>query len=147
LVHLQVDGDVVDSHIFWTNGSAGTDKTTVVHTVAKTCQERGILGVSFFCSHNNVDCSNPKLIFTTIAYQLEQLFPPFKDVVTAVMQSNHKIGTFDLLYQLKELIIEPLCTTGTSFPPSCMVTIDALDECKDDSTISIILTSLSLQCQ
>ncbi|KIM76258.1 hypothetical protein PILCRDRAFT_12869 [Piloderma croceum F 1598] len=139
----RVDPDAVDSRIFWINGSAGTGKTTIAYTVARTCQERGILGASFFCSHDKVDCSNPKLIFTTIAYQLGQFFPPFKDKVTAVLKSNPEIAYSDLSFQLKELIVEPLRTIGDSFP-FCVVVIDALDECKDDTTISVILASLSI---
>ena len=130
--------------LFWINGSAGTGKTTIAYTIVRTCQERGILGASFFCSCDNAECSNPKLIFTTIAYQLGQFFPPFKDKVTAVIKSNSEIGNSDLLYQLKELIIQPLHMIGQSFP-FCVVVINALDKCKDDSTISVILASLSMQ--
>jgi NACHT domain len=140
---LQVSDDTMDFRIFWINGTAGMGKTIIAHTISSTCKECGILGASFFCSCDNADCSDPKLIFTTIAYQLRHLFPQFKDQITAVLRSNHEIGTSDLLYQLKELIVAPLCTLGDSFP-SCVVVIDALNECKDDSTISMILASLSM---
>jgi hypothetical protein len=134
----------VDSRIFWINGTAGTGKTTIAHHVSSTCKDHGILlGASFFCSRDNADCSNPKLIFTTIAYQLGQLFPRFKDKVAAVLKSNREIGLSDLSYQLKEIIVTPLRTIGDSIPP-CVVVIDALDECKDDSTTSVILESLSM---
>ena len=142
-VDTRINSDAVDSRIFWINGSAGTGKTTIAYTVARTCKDRGILGASFFCSRDNADCSNPKLIITTIAYQLGQFFPPFKDEVTAVLKSHREIGSSDLSYQLKELIVEPLRTIGKSFP-FCVVVIDALDECDDDSTISGILAALSM---
>lgn len=134
--------DTLNYPVFWINGTAGTGKTTIAYTIAKTCEERGILGASFFCSRDNAECSNPKLIYPTIAYQLGQFFPPFKDEVAAIIKSNSDIGYSELWYQLKKLIIEPLHTVGPSFP-SCVVVIDALDECKDDSIISVILTSLS----
>jgi Cdc6-like AAA superfamily ATPase len=142
-VDTQVDDDAMDSRVFWINGPTGTGKTTIAHTVAKTCKDRGILGASFFCSRDNADCSNPKLIFTTIAYQLGQFFLPFKDEITAVLKSNREIGSSDLSYQLKELVVKPLLALGKSFP-FCVVVIDALDECDDDSTISVILASLSM---
>jgi hypothetical protein len=45
--------------------------------------------------------------------------------------------------ELKRLIfINPLRSLAGSFPP-CVVVIDALDECKDSGTTSIILSSLS----
>ena len=136
----QVD-DTPDSRIFWINGSAGTGKTTIANTVARTCKKRGILGASFFCSREE-DYSTPKLLFTTIAYQLGQFFPPFKDEVSAVLKSNHEIGYSDPSYQLQELIVGPLRTIGDTFP-FCVVVIDAIDECQDDSTISVILASLA----
>jgi hypothetical protein len=139
----QVGDDTVDPRIFWINGSAGTGKTTIAYTVSSICMDQGILGASFFCSRDNAECSNPKLIFPTIAYQLGQLFTPFKDQVAAVLKSNREIGNSDLSYQLKELIVKPLSTVRYSLPP-CVVVIDALDECKDDSTISVILASLSI---
>jgi hypothetical protein len=43
---------------------------------------------------------------------------------------------------LEQLIVIPLRTLGESFPP-CVVVLDALDECKDSGTTSIILSSLS----
>lgn len=133
----------MNSRIFWINGTAGTGKTTIAYTVSKACKERGILGASFFCSRDDADCSNPKLIFPTIAYQLGELFPRFKDKVEAVLKSNREIIFSDLSYQLKELIVTPLRTIGDSIPPWVIV-IDALDECKDDNTISVILASLSM---
>ena len=134
----------MDSRIFWINGTAGTGKTTIANHVSSTCKDHGILlGASFFCSRDNADCSNPKLIFTTIAYQLGQLFPQFKDEVAAVLRSDREIGLSDPSYQLKELVVTPLRTIGDSIPP-CVVVIDALDECKDDRTISVILESLSM---
>jgi WD40 repeat protein len=45
-------------------------------------------------------------------------------------------------YQLEELIVKPLHSVRNSFP-SCLVILDALDECKDDRVTSIILSSLS----
>jgi hypothetical protein len=133
--------DTPDSRIFWINGSAGTGKTTIASTVARACKKRGILGASFFFSREE-EYSTPKLLFTTIAYQLGQFFPPFKDEVSAVLKSNREIGHSDPSYQLQELIVGPLRTIGDAFP-FCVVVIDAIDECQDDSTISVILASLS----
>jgi hypothetical protein len=128
--------------IFWINGSAGTGKTTIAYTVAKACNEKNILGASFFCSRDDAACSNPNLIFTTIAYQLGYFCHSFGNEVTRVLKSHPDIGHSDLPYQLEQLIINPLLSVGASFPP-CVVVIDALDECKDDRTTSQVLDSLS----
>jgi hypothetical protein len=134
---------VADTCIFWINGAAGTGKTTIVYTIAKACKTLGILGASFFCSRDDADCSNPSLIFTSIAYQLGNFSPLFRAEVTRAMKSNPNIGNSSVPYQLEQLIVNPLRTLGSSFPP-CVIILDALDECKDSGTTSIILSSLSL---
>ena len=131
-----------NSRIFWINGSAGTGKTTIAYTIAQACDRKKILGASFFCSRDDASSSNPNLIFTTIAYQLGYFYQPFGNEVARVLKSHPDICYSDLSYQLEQLIVNPLLATRESFP-SCVIVIDALDECKDDRTTSQILTSLS----
>ena len=128
--------------IFWINGSAGTGKTTIAYTIAEDCRKNGQLGASFFCSRDDSECSNPGLIFTTIAYQLGQFSALYRDEVTRALRSNPHIGYSSVPYQLEQLIVNPLRTLRGSFPP-CVVVLDALDECNDSKTTSTILSSLS----
>lgn len=128
--------------IFWINGSAGTGKTTIAFTIAEACRKRGILGASFFCSRDDVECSSPNLIFSTLAYQLGQFFPPFNAKVNHALKSNPDIGYSSVPYQLEELIVKPLREVRNVFPP-CVIVLDAFDECRDSGTTSIILSSLS----
>ncbi|KZP30695.1 hypothetical protein FIBSPDRAFT_978725, partial [Athelia psychrophila] len=128
--------------VFWLNGSAGTGKSTIAFTVAKSFKGRGILGASFFCSRDEATCSNHKLIFPTIALQLAHFHPEFRRRLADAVKEQPDIVHSDVAYQLQELIAQPLCSIR-DFPSSCVVVIDALDECKDDSTISVILAALS----
>ncbi|KZP14461.1 WD40 repeat-like protein [Athelia psychrophila] len=128
--------------VFWLNGSAGTGKSTIAFTVAKSFKGRGILGASFFCSRDEATCSNHKLIFPTIAHQLARFHPGFRQLLADVVKKEPDIVHSDVAYQLQELIVQPLSSIR-DFPSSCVVVIDALDECKDDSTISVILAALS----
>src|SRR5579859_4063060 len=41
-----------DECIFWLNGMAGTGKSTIARTVARTCDSRKQLGASFFFSRD-----------------------------------------------------------------------------------------------
>ena len=133
----------IDSRIFWINGSAGTGKTTIAYTMAISWHAKRILGASFFCSRDDATCSNPKLIFPSVAYQLGQFNSRFRDEVSQVVKSNPEIGYSSLSNQLERLIVNPLKILGESFP-SCMVVIDALDECKDIGTTSEVLAVLAL---
>jgi hypothetical protein len=131
-----------DCCIFWINGSGGTGKTTIAFTIAEDCRRHGILGASFFCSRDDAECSNPQLIFTTIAYQLGLFHLSFQEKVRCIMKSNPGIGYSSIPYQLEQLIVRPLRQLKGLFPP-CVIVLDALDECKDVGTTSIILSSLS----
>ncbi|KAF7972841.1 hypothetical protein HWV62_16950 [Athelia sp. TMB] len=128
--------------IFWLNGSAGTGKSTIAFTVAEMFKQKGILGASFFCSRDDAACSNHKLIFPSIAYQLARINPQFAHYVEDIVRKRPEIAHADVAYQLQELIVNPL-SKMPEFASRCMVVIDALDECKDDSTISVILAALS----
>ncbi|KAF8573688.1 hypothetical protein K439DRAFT_1624880 [Ramaria rubella] len=130
------------SRIFWIKGSAGTGKTTIAYTIAQICDKSHMLGASFFCSRDNADCSNPKLIFTTIANHLRHHCPAFGDEVAHVLKRYPDIGYADVSRQLEELIVKPLQLVGKSFP-SCVVVIDALDECKEEKFTSSILHCVS----
>jgi len=137
------DADTSDSApVFWINGSAGTGKTTLAYTFAVRCKHREIPVTSFFCSRDFAERSNPNLIFTSIAHQLGREFPSFGDQLAEVLRLNPRLASASIPFQLEELIIKPLRSTRDSFR-LCLIVIDALDECKDESTTSIILSSLS----
>src|ERR1700726_4535360 len=121
--------------IFWINGVAGSGKTTIAYTAAKFCEDKGILTASFFCSRDNADCSNLKLVFTSIAYQLGQFCPEFKAGLSEVIMSDPDVVYSSVSYQLEKIIVGPLLAMRNRFPPSVIV-IDALDECKDDNSTS-----------
>ena len=138
------DEDASDNNtpIFWINGSAGTGKTTLAYTIASDCKRRGVPVASFFCSRDFLERSNPNLIFASIAHQLGRIFPLFGEKLAEVLQSNPHLASASVPFQLEELIIKPLQSLRDSFD-LCLVVIDALDECKDTGTTSIILSSLS----
>ena len=139
------DGDKLrTSRVFWINGpgSAGTGKSTVAYTIARDLDMQKKLGASFFCSRDNDDCRNPRLIFPTIAYQLGQFYAPFGDLVSAVVKADPDVAYSVVLRQLEMLLVKPLHALKGEMP-FCVVVIDALDECQDGGATSIILKSLA----
>jgi hypothetical protein len=136
--------DVPPPQIFWLNGSTGTGKTTIVYTVAKECWNMvpQVLGASFFCSRDDDECSNLRLIFPTISHQLGIFNPAFGVAVSGIIKANPDIVYAGAQYQLDELIVKLLALVRDTFA-WCIVILDALDKCRDTGTISTVLAALS----
>jgi hypothetical protein len=132
------------ARVFWINGpgSAGTGKSTIAFTVAKDLDKQQKLGGSFFCSRDNADCSNPKLIFPTLAYQLGQFYSPFQQEVSAVLKADPDVAFTVLSCQLEKLLVKPLQALKGKMP-FAVVIIDALDECQDGGATTTVLSSLA----
>ena len=130
--------DPQERHVFWLNGLAGTGKSTIAQTFSEMVAQNGTLGASFFCSRDYLDRKELKNIFPTLAYQLACQYPSFRSRIIRVIKSNPSVARSSLIYQLKDLIIDPLSSVGIS----CVIVIDALDECVDDQPSSAILSVL-----
>ena len=120
------------------NGLAGTGKTTIAQTIAERLFANGRLGASFFCSRDFEDRSNLQLIFPTLAIQLARNYTEFRSRFVQLVRSNPDVAYESLFNQVDRLIAEPL--RGTAI--STVIIIDALDECNDDGTTSVILSVL-----
>ena len=131
--------DPQERHVFWLNGLAGTGKSTIAQTFSQTVAKNGTLGASFFCSRDYLDRKELKNIFPTLAYQLACRYPSFRTRVIQAIKQDPSVAQSSLLSQLKELIVDPLSSTETS----CIIVVDALDECVDDQPASAILSVLA----
>lgn len=56
--------------IFWLNGMAGTGKSTISRTIAKSFKGAKLLGANFFFKRGEGDRGNAMKLFPTIARQL-----------------------------------------------------------------------------
>ena len=126
--------DKRDQRIFWLNGLAGTEKSTIAQTFAEMSSADGKLGASFFCSRDYEDRSNP-----TLAFQLAHRYPQFRKQLLSVLEANHNVERESLSSQLEKIIVSPFKETKGSTP----IVIDALDECKDQEPASALLSVLS----
>ena len=130
--------DPQDRHVFWLNGLAGTGKSTIAQTFSETVAKNGTLGASFFCSRDYLDRKELKNIFPTLAYQLACRYPTFRSQIIQVIKRDPSVARNSLVSQLKDLIVDPLSSTDIS----CIIVVDALDECVDDQPASAILSVL-----
>ena len=130
--------DFVKSPVFWLNGIAGTGKSTIAQTVSERAFADGLLGASFFCSHDCEDRSDLHFIFPTLAFQLAHKYPTFRAALVPLLRSNPDVVHESLHSQMERLIVRPLKSADV---PTVIV-IDALDECKDKEPSSAILSVL-----
>ena len=124
--------------IFWLNGMAGTGKSTIARTIAHKFHEQNSLGASFFFSRGAGDLGHAASFVGTLAHQLADAFPLFKQYVCEAITAHHNIASQGLRNQWKELIIQPLSKLNDQRPILNLV-IDALDECESQEDIKLIL--------
>jgi hypothetical protein len=131
-----------DAYIFWLNGMAGTGKTTIARTIAQTCDGLKRLGASFFFSTGHNDLNHATKFFTTIAVQLATNIPDLQESICNAIKKNHNIAHLSLAEQWKKLILQPL-TNLRDHREQITLVIDALDECKGEKDIRLILRLFS----
>ena len=127
-----------DQNVFWLNGLAGTGKSTIAQSFSEMAAEEEILGGSFFCSRDYLDRRELKNIFPTLAYQLAWRYPHFRSHVSSAMKKDPTLAHTSLISQLENLLVTPLSEAKIS----CVIIIDALDECIDNQPASAILSVL-----
>lgn len=144
-------------HIFWLRGMAGTGKSTISRTFAASSHSRTrlvtgeplpsnlCLGASFFFNQYEPLRNNAKRLFTTLAWSLAEAIPSLKAIVCDAINNNPRIGDELPENQWKCLIFQPLLELGTRIlcPITLVIVIDALDECKPDSDLSLIVKLMS----
>jgi hypothetical protein len=127
-----------DQNVFWLNGLAGTGKSTIAQSFSDAVANDGFLGASFFCSRDYLNRRELKNIFPTLAYQLACRYPHFRTHIVTSIKKDPTLAHTSLISQLEYLLVNPL--SGTDI--SCVIVIDALDECIDDEPSSAILSVL-----
>jgi hypothetical protein len=135
--------------IFWLKGMAGTGKSTVARTFgAKATEEKENLVISFCFSRGTGDLERSKKIFTTIAVQLanksKSKYPILRSQISRAVSNDPELPQKGLSEQWKHLIFKPLTELDNDLKNKLLVTLvfDALDECKDQEDIQIILKLL-----
>ncbi|CUA73613.1 Notchless protein homolog 1 [Xenopus laevis] [Rhizoctonia solani] len=133
-------------NIYWMNGMAGTGKTTIAYSLCErlVIESKHELGASFFCSRSLPECRDVGRIIPSIAYQLAQRFPRFRNALCEKIQSSPDALDGGPSSQFESLIVNALedPKVRAELPPSTVIVIDALDECDDATTTRQILDAL-----
>ncbi|KAJ5814286.1 NACHT and WD40 domain protein [Penicillium pulvis] len=130
--------------VFWLNGMAGTGKSTISRTMAKSLSQSQSLGASFFFRRGDGDRGNAMKLFPTIARQLVTSIPQMKPGLQKLVRDNPDIAAKGMREQFEKLVLQPLQNFHRSDIPmqTMIILIDALDECEGDDNIRLILQLL-----
>jgi hypothetical protein len=128
--------------LFWLNGLAGTGKSTIARTVARTYYKRGRLGASFFFSRGGGDVSHAGKFVTSIAVQLAHYVPSSRQHICDAITDCSNIASQSLRDQWHHLVLRPLSKLGNRSLYPYVLIVDALDECENDKNIQAIVQLL-----
>lgn len=117
---------------------AGTGKSTIARTVARTFFDQKRLGASFFFSRGAGDLGHATKFVTTLACQLANLSSVLRLHVVQAIAEHNNVDQQGLRNQWKELVLQPLSKLNNQNPTLILV-IDALDECDHEESIKLIL--------
>jgi hypothetical protein len=131
--------------IFWLNGMAGTGKSTISRTVARSSSASGTLGATFFFKRGESNRSHLGRFIPTLAYQLAGRVPGVGALIQAAMKADSAIADKSIQEQFDKLIKEPLASilARPTAPTRLVFVIDALDECERDNDIHLLIRVLS----
>lgn len=127
--------------IFWLNGMAGTGKSTISRTFARSQSAKGHLGASFFFKRGELDQGTLSKFMTTIAWQLIQRQPSLAPILKEAIDADPAVLQSAVQDQFAKLIFNPLLKTAQNVP--ILLIIDALDECDDERDIRLLIRSFS----
>jgi hypothetical protein len=130
--------------IFWLQGMAGTGKSTISRTVARSAKNRNQLGASFFFKRGEADRGDAKKFFPTLTRQLILWKPELRPGVQKALDNDPDIASKSLREQFERLLLQPLLGLDQrdQLPQITVIVIDALDECEHDQDVQNIIRLL-----
>ncbi len=129
--------------IFWPSGMAGTGKSTIARTIARSFADKRQLSANFFFKKGESDHGTAGRFFTTIAGDLMAHVPEVTSGITKAIDADPAVSQKALQIQFEKLILKPLSETTLPKALQLIVVIDALDECERDEDVQVIFQLLS----
>ncbi|KAJ1565909.1 hypothetical protein HK096_007089, partial [Nowakowskiella sp. JEL0078] len=124
-----------DSSVLWLNGTAGVGKSMMAWLVSTNIPPPSTFGSIFFCRHNDNNKNKALNIITTIAFDIAQKIPQYKDYLYEIFKIDEirrKNGKTSILQQSIVDVFQKIMLDGLQeieFQSDFIIIIDALDEC------------------
>ncbi|KAJ3070371.1 hypothetical protein HK102_006681, partial [Quaeritorhiza haematococci] len=116
--------------VLWLKGQAGMGKSVMASLVVNTLHADN-LGAYFFCKHDDNERNDPRRLVNTLAYQLSQRHPVFRERLGRVYREEPDVVERSIPVRFSRLILEILQDLDAAlFPKNLVLVLDALDECK-----------------
>ncbi|KAF9058771.1 hypothetical protein BDP27DRAFT_1342956 [Rhodocollybia butyracea] len=129
--------------VFLLTGAAGTGKSAIAHSVAHHYDSLGRLGSSVFADLPDKLDRLPSLIFPTIARDLADLDPKYRQRLWSVIEPNKALRKgLDPVDQLEKFILAPWNSLNAIAGPIVIV-IDSLDNCSSSQMLNQFLSVLA----
>ncbi|MCJ1346929.1 hypothetical protein MMC31_005149, partial [Peltigera leucophlebia] len=131
--------------IFWLNGMAGSEKSTIARAIARLFADEGQLGASFFFKRGDGDRGTASRFLTTIATGLMANVPGLIPGITKAIDADPAISKKTLKDQFEKLVLHPFLEIKRTPPKGLglIIVIDALDKCEREKDKQVILQLLA----
>ncbi|KZP32104.1 hypothetical protein FIBSPDRAFT_775527 [Athelia psychrophila] len=115
----------------WLTGDPGAGKSAITASIARACKDDGTLWAQFFINRNNVETTDPKLFFPSIARQFidNSAHPDIAIAIAEALKRQPSIIDGISLTQASQLFVNTFtiaCASNQEQP--VVVVIDGLDE-------------------
>ncbi|KAJ7681970.1 hypothetical protein DFH06DRAFT_1075569 [Mycena polygramma] len=125
--------------IRWLHGPVGTGKSAIMQTLCQRLQSASDLGGAFFFKRGHATCSNAKVLFATLAYQLALNTPHLTPLISRGVEADPAVVMSQMDVQLQKLIVEPCQAVPSTHT---ILLIDGLDECDTHGVQVEVLRSI-----
>jgi len=132
--------DPHERNTYWFYGSPGIGKTALAHSICAYLHDRKQLAGAFFCRRDDPNLSKTRNILPTLINKLAGTFPPFRTIVANRLRDDPLLSPESMK---GSLFLDFIRNLPCQPRHALVFVIDALDECGDDQSRSILLKVLT----
>ncbi|KAJ7798750.1 hypothetical protein B0H14DRAFT_2466094 [Mycena olivaceomarginata] len=130
MLHSWSTDTSTESTILWLHGCAGAGKSAIAQVFAKSLQNEGRLGASFFFQRGHSKRGTWHSLIPTIAYQLATSVTELLLPIQQAVEGDKLIVGRALAISFQALLVEPLKKLS-NLQRTPVIVLDGLDECAD----------------